>query len=169
MVAPTAPARGQGGVVMPPGGRPGSESEACAKARSLTQGSVWLLHPGNGCVVQACGKAGLWLVMASSLSGQAQARAPCQAAPPGVWVWYKAWEGGRTRHPLESFPMGRGYESTPRDKVQTTTWTGSQEPTFSVCPALPSQTELPSPHMHHLLSPPGLYRLPLPRTPHSHL
>lgn len=103
---------------------------------------MWLIHPRNGYAYLAeWQKAESRPVMASSPSGQAQARASCQVAPPGVWGWCKAQEGGSTRHPLESFPTGRGYESTPRDKVQITTWPGSRGPPFCLpSTAQPDQT-----------------------------
>lgn len=84
---------------------------------------MWLLHPRNGHADQVgWQKAGSRPLMASSLSGQAQTRS---LAPPGMWGGVR-----QHRHPLESFQTGRGYESTPRDKVQTTTWLGSQGPAF---------------------------------------
>lgn len=107
--------------------------------------------PENGCAGQERGQ--------EAGSGQAQARAPCQAAPPGVGVRCEAWEKGSTRPSLESSPPRRPYESTPQDEVQTTTGPGPQRPahpsTFSVCPALPARPNSQVPKCTSSFSTPG--------------
>lgn len=66
-------------------------------------------------------------------------------ALPGLWM-VRGSGGGSTRHPLESFQTGRGYESTPRAKVQTTTWPGSQGPAFRLPSAAQPDRAPKSPH-----------------------
>lgn len=105
-------------------------------------------------------EAGAWQALASSLSGQARAPAACQEAPPGVWVWCEAREGGGPRHPLESFPTGRGYESTPWDQVQTATPPGPHGPAQPSAFCLPSTAQPDQTRKSHVPAPVTLHRLP---------
>lgn len=121
--------------------------------------------PENGCAGQERGQ--------EAGSGQAQARAPCQAAPPRVGVQCEAWEKGSTRPSLESSPPRRPYESTLQNEVQTTTGPGPQRPahpsTFSVCPALPARPNSQVPKHQLLLNSRPRTGSPWPRAPHFYL
>lgn len=126
-----------------PGGRPGRVSQ---KPVQRLRGLVRLIHPKNGYAGQEGGrKLGLRQpAMASSLSGQAPAgdwlclgcgrcAAREEAAPDILWSPSKLGEV-TSPHPLlkSKPPLGLAPKGL-----------------LSVCPALPSQTELPSPHMYH--------------------
>lgn len=89
-----------------------------------SRGPAWLTHTGVA-VQPGPAQAGRKPSPAAAPVSAAHGQAPCQAAPPGVWVRRKAREGGSTRHPPESFPAGRGDEATPQEKVKTTTWPDS--------------------------------------------
>lgn len=111
-------------------------------------------------------KAGSRPVMASSLSGQAQARS---LAPPRMWGGERLRTEAAPDISLESFQTGRGYESTPHDKVQTTTWPGSREPAFCL-PSTAQPDQAPkSPHAPAPLTSRMCIGCPWPRIHHSHL
>lgn len=139
---------------MLPGGRPGRVNQKPVQRLTDEPLRVSAAHPPR----EWLWRPGMWqkarLRLVSSLSGQAQARAPCQAAPPGVRVWCKAWERVKIRHPWSSSQRREVMNPHPETKSKPTPGLG-RENLLSVCPALPSQTKLPSPCMHHLLSSPG--------------
>lgn len=124
---------------MPPGGRPGRVSQ---KPVQRLRGLVRLMHPKNG---YADHEGGRKLGLASDGFLPVWAGSGWSLALPGLWM-VRGSGGGSTRHPLESFQTGRGYESTPRAKVQTTTWPGSQGPAFRLPSAAQPDRAPKSPH-----------------------
>lgn len=92
----------------------------------------------------------LRLAMASSLSGQAQARAPCQAAPPGAWVRCRL---GREAEPDIPGVLPGRERLSPRPGIKSTPPPGLAHENPFVCPALPSRPTSKSPHAPSPLTP----------------